>query len=139
MDYATYSDFNARYATRLDPAEVASHYLPYAAARLEALLAPGFTAPFSTNNLTARDLTLDLAYLLMLQRHREQGDREGLERMVLRRIRALNEGQEAMQTTSGESLFARAASGVVWGSTAPYRTVFGRKGAGDPEGGREEE
>jgi phage gp36-like protein len=118
MSYATYSDFTARYATRLEPAELTSHYLTYAAARLDGLLGAHFTVPFSANNVTARDLTIDLAYLLILQRSRESGDTGPLGAAVAGRLTALAAGREAMVTASGETLFARAAAGGVWSSTA---------------------
>ena len=116
--YATFSDFSARYATRLTADEVTSHYLPYAAARLGGLLGPYFTVPFSDNNVTARDLTLALAYLLLLQRSKDPGDARPLAGSVQARLSALADGREAMITSSGEALFAQAVRGGVWGSTA---------------------
>ena len=74
MSYATFSDFNTRYASRLSEAEINSHYLPYASARLEGLLGAAFTVPFSSNNLTARDLTIELAWLMVLRRGKGAGD-----------------------------------------------------------------
>jgi hypothetical protein len=118
MTYATYSDFSARYATRLGADEVTSHYLPYAAARLEGLLGPYFAVPFSSDNLTARDLTIDLAYLLLLQRSREPGDARPLAAAVGARLEALAAGREAMIAGSGTALFAAGAGGGVWSSTA---------------------
>ena len=133
MSYATYSDFNTRYATRMEPAEVESHYLPFATARLDSALAGAFAVPFSSNNLTARDLTLDLAYLLMLQRNREQGDRTALEESLQRRLSDLREGREAMLSDSGDSLFSSKAASTVWGGAARYHTVYGPDGAGGEE------
>ena len=126
MSYATYSDFSARYATRLSAEEVSSHCLPYAAARLEGVLGAHFPVPFSANNVTARDLTIDLAYLLVLQRSREPGDTRPLAESVRTRIAALAAGREAMMTTSGQALFAAGTAGGVWGSTvadSPYFAV----------------
>jgi hypothetical protein len=118
MSYATFSDFAARYATRLSADEVGSDYLPYAAARLEGWLAPYFTVPFSNNNVTARDLTIDLAYLLLLQRSKEPRDAQPLAAAVQARLDGLAAGREAMITSSGDALFADVARGGVWGSTA---------------------
>lgn len=122
--YATYSDFATRYGTRLGEAEVTSHYLPFAAARLEAALAPCFSVPFSANNVTARDLTIDLAYLMVLERGRDAGDGEALRTRLQARLTGLAAGTEAMMTASGEALHARTARGEVWGSRARYRPVF---------------
>jgi len=122
--YATYTDFNTRYSTKLDAAEIASHYLPFASARLDSMLAPFFTVPFSSNNVTARDLAVDLAYLLVLQRSREKGDGEELRSRTMERIQALAEGREAMLTDSGQPIYAASQGGVVWSNTARYRTIF---------------
>ena len=124
MIYATYSDFAARYATKLTEGEVNSHHLPFASTRLEGRLGPYFTVPFSLNNQTARDLTIDLAYLLVLQRSRDEADSEVMQRSLETRLAALVNGEQAMVTTSGETIFAHSARPVVWSTTARYRTVF---------------
>ena len=129
MSYATFSDFNARYSTKLMEAEVTSDFLPYASSRLEGLLGGHFTVPFSANNLTAKDLTIDLAYLMILQRSREPKDFQGFGRAVDTRLRSLTQGVEAMMTTSGEALFSGIAQKVVWSNTARYKTVFDLKDA----------
>ena len=143
MSYATFSEFTARYATKLTEAEVTSHYLPFATGRLEGLLGAYFSVPFSSNNLTAKDLTIDLAYLLVLQRSREPGDHEALKGRISDRIAALSQGAEAMMTTSGEALTASPAGDTVWSNTGRYKTVFDLRGAErqgvDPERLEEEE
>ena len=124
MVYATFSDFNARYATKLEEAVVTSHYLPFSSARLDGMLAPYFTVPFSANNITARDLSIDLAYLLILQRSKEPEDYEAFNRAVETRLTALAKGEEAMVTNSGEVLFADNSVEEVWSNTAPFKPVF---------------
>ena len=112
--YATYSEFTARYATKVSEAEVSSHLLPFASARLDAALAPYFNVPFSPTNLTAKDLTLDLAYLMILQRAKDPADASALGKSLGDRISALAMGRAAMVTESGELLYARAPQGAVW-------------------------
>lgn len=129
MSYATYAEFNARYSTKLTEAEVNSDYLPFATSRLEGLLGGHFTVPFSSNNMTAKDITIDLAYLMILQRSREPKDFEGFGRAVNTRLSALTQGAEAMMTTSGEAIFSGTAQNVVWSNTARYKTVFNLKDA----------
>jgi hypothetical protein len=125
MIYATYSDFSTRYATKLTAAEVSSHLLPFASARLEGALAPYFPVPFAGNNLTATDLTIDLAYLLVLQRSKEPGDASALARHLESRLAALAGAQAAMITSSGEQLYAQAPQSAVWAShEAGCRAVF---------------
>ena len=124
MAYATFSDFSTRYATGMSEADLSSHYLPFASSRLEALLAPYFTVPFSGNNLTARDLAMDLAYVLILQRSKEPKDSAALREHVEGRIAALAEGKESMITTSGEAIFALSAHVDVWSNTMDGAPVF---------------
>jgi len=118
MIYATYSDFSARYVTKLSEAEVSSHLLPFASARLEGALGPCFGVPFAANNLTATDLTLDLAYLLVLQRSKAPEDAAALEQAMRARLDALATGKAAMITSSGELLYAQATPSTVWASNA---------------------
>ena len=142
MPYATYDEFAARYPTRLTSAEVNSHVLPHAAARLEQRLARAFTVSFSDNNRTAADLTMDLAYLLILQRSKAPQEAEGLRAAVEARLDALADGREAMITTSGEALYAAPLEGDIWSNTTGYRPVFGlrdaREQAVDPQRLRDE-
>lgn len=141
MDYATYSDFAERYPTRLGAAEVTSHFLAPAARRLDAMLAGWFSVPFSANNVTARDLTLDLAQLLILQRSKSPQDGEALARSVTERVAALRNGSAAMVTDSGDALH-RSGEGGVWSSTRAYKPVFDLRDAPaqrvDPERLRDE-
>jgi hypothetical protein len=132
MIYATYSDFSTRYVTKLPAEEVSSHLLPFASARLEGALGPYFALPFGANNLTATDLTLDLAYLLVLQRSKEPGDASALAKSLEARLGALAGGQAAMITSSGELLYAQAPQSTVWASHGGRcRAVFD---LGGPDG-----
>ena len=129
MPYATYEDFATRYGTRIPAAEVNSHVLPFATARLEAQLAPAFSVPFSANNRTATDLTVDLAYLLVLQRSKAPQDADALQGTLEARLTRLRRGEEAMLTDSGDVLFAESPQGDVWSNTARYHPVFGLRDA----------
>ena len=124
MPYATWSEFSERYPTRLPEAEVASHFLVHAASRLESMLAGYFSVPFSANNLTAKDLNIDLAYLLILQRSKSPSDGRPLAELVSERIAALRAGREAMVTTSGAALYRASGDGPVWSTTQPFKPVF---------------
>lgn len=124
MTYADVQDFNGRYTTKLGDAEISSHFLFYATSRLDAMLAPYFTVPFSSNNLVARDLTIDLAYLMVLQRSKDSKDYEALKQKTEERIKALADGSEAMMTTSGGSLYSNSAGGGVWSNTSGGQTLF---------------
>jgi hypothetical protein len=123
MAYASYAEFHARYPTRLSEAEVSSHFLGPASRRLDALLAGWFNVPFSDNNLTAKDLTIDLAQMLLLQRSKEPQDWQALAGRIEQRAEDLREGREAMITSSGEAIH-RIPHGAVWSSTQEFKPVF---------------
>jgi len=129
MVYATLAQFGERYQTRLPDSELNSHHLLFASARLDSLLAPYFSVPFSANNATARDLAIDLAYLLILQRTKAPADAAPLSAAVEGRLAALAERRAAMMTDSGEALFADSARQEVWSDTSGARPVFD---LGDP-------
>jgi hypothetical protein len=138
MIYATFSDFSTRYVTKLPEAEVSSHLLPFASARLEGALGPYFAVPFAANNLTAADLTLDLAYLLVLQRGKAPGDAAALAKALESRLGALAGGTAAMITSSGELLYAQAPQSSVWASHGRGPAAFDLCG-GEPAGSPWEE
>lgn len=121
--YATYAQFRARYETRLSEHDLETHYLPYASARLDAMLGLHFPLPFAEENITARDLTIDLAYLLILQRYREEGPLEALRASIRERTNALIEGQEGMRLQDG-SLLRSQAPQRVWGKPAQRASVW---------------
>jgi len=128
MAYASFDEFSARYPTRLAEAEVTSHFLAPAAQRLEAMLAGWFSVPFSGNNLTAKDLAIDLAQLLLLQRSKDLRDWQSLAAHLERRVMDLREGREAMMTASGEAIH-RLPHGSVWSSTQDFKPIFDLRGA----------
>jgi hypothetical protein len=124
MAYATYSEFSERYPTRMSDAEVTSHFLAHAAHRLDSLLAGYFATPFSADNLTAKDLNMDLAYLMVLQRSKSPDDGAALAAAVAERIGALRAGREAMVTAGGAALYRASAEGGIWSTTQAFKPVF---------------
>ena len=136
MIYATFSEFSARYAAKVTEAEVNSHLLPFASARVEAALGPYFPVPFQGDNLTAKDLTLDLAYLIVLQRAKDPADAAALSKNLDGRLAALAAGRAAMISASGDLLFAQPQPGGVWSSHGRVESpVFdtGPSGPADPD------
>ena len=128
--YATFSYFTAVYSVKgVEQAEVASFWLPHASRRLDGRLAQAFTVPFSDNNITARDLTVHLAYLGMLHRTRVQDDSGELESKLDRWIAALSSGTEAMITDSGDVLRAHGPANDAWSTTQGEKSVFDMRDA----------
>lgn len=68
MALITWEDVQRKYAelgtsTKLDEREVDTYHIPYAVAELESRLSSVFATPFTEDNLTAKDLIVDLTYL----------------------------------------------------------------------------
>lgn len=107
----------------IDATMAGSHHLPHAEAELNGKLAPGFTVPFSTNNLTAVDLVTDLVYARIFQYSAPDKAKTVRERIDERCARLLK-GLEDMSTSSGTLHSNQAANGI-WSSTAGYTPAFG--------------
>ncbi len=74
--------------------------------------------------MTARDLNIDLAYLLILQRSKEPKDSDALQKQMAGSFKALVQGSQAMITSSGETLFAQSAGREIWSNTEEDIPVF---------------
>lgn len=101
--------------------EVGSAYLDYVEAQVEGLLAPAYTLPFSSNNLTVKDLCIDLAYIKIGTIKNEQ--REMLYKEFLERISRLVSGVEGMIDVDGTLIGRQGAA--AWSTTKDYHPVFG--------------
>lgn len=123
--YAVYSsEVTDRYPRVLTDSRggslIESAYLAPAEAELDARMAPYFPVPFSSNNLTAKDLVIDMTVLRM-GIYKES--MEVLRESVDARIKSLIDGTMFMVTTSG-TVAAQPSSGV-YSTTAAYHPVFG--------------
>lgn len=86
-NYATYVDFTAVYSVKgVSEAQINSAWLPYGTLRVNESLGGCFTTPFSSNNQTARDLSIHYAYLGILLRTRNQEDSEELKNDLILRV-----------------------------------------------------
>lgn len=83
-----------------DATEMTSNYITYAVAELEERLGGSFTVPFSSNNLTARDLAIDLTYC-KLYRVAAPEKAEAIDKQVSARISALVAGNATMMLIGG--------------------------------------
>ena len=66
--YIDWSDVAARHPSigvDFDATQVNSTHIPYIETQVDGLLAPAFTVPFSNNNLTVKDLCIELTYIRM--------------------------------------------------------------------------
>jgi hypothetical protein len=100
--YITPTNVLARYQQLTDvhsQSNIDSSFIPYAEAQVEAMLSPKWIAPFSSNNITAQDLSIDMTILktsvLKSEKH------EILWNFLKERIERLNMGKERMVTSAG--------------------------------------
>lgn len=85
-------------------------------------LASKFTVPFSSNNLTAKDLMIDETYYryMLTKQAKKAGE---MRKSLDSRIEKLLSGASSMVTDSGDILSREQT--VAWSSTMNYTPVFG--------------
>jgi len=94
-----------------------------AEAAVNARLASQYTTPFSNNNLTAKDLVIDMVYVQNnLTRQPEKA--QALKDYLDERFKALLNGSAEMLTSSGTVALV-AIGDTVWSSTEDYPPTFG--------------
>lgn len=101
-----------------------SAFVFYSENYIEQELAAGFTVPFSSNNVTAQDLMIDYAFYLT-QVYRDDATADTVLERINSRIKRLLDGDIAMVTTSGDTIFQSGAGGVIASTTEGYHPVFG--------------
>ena len=102
--------------------EVSPAYIDYAEADIDARLAKSFTTPFSNNNMTVRDLTIDDVYYRAGRFKFE--DAIAVHSAYLESIGALIDGKATMITNCGDLISASRAIGI-YSSTQSYHSSFG--------------
>lgn len=101
--------------------EVGSSFVGYVEAQVDGLLSKIYSVPFSSNNVTVKDLCIELAYIKIANIKHE--NRKELKKDFDDRIKGLVNGNERMLTTSGDILTP--VGETVWSSTMGYHPVFG--------------
>lgn len=87
---------------------------------LDARLGVAMVTPFSSDNVTAMDLSMWLTYLRLANLSKEEQSRHG--KTLEDRIARILAGDELMATTSGT---LASAGGTVWSTTEGYAPIFG--------------
>jgi len=103
---------------------VSSAFVHYAEAHIEQVLGSGFTIPFSSNNVTAKDLMIDETFY-RTQVFKDDEKSATMREQIDARIKALLSGDAAMITTSGDQLYQSGAMGTIFSTTEDYHPVFG--------------
>lgn len=127
MSLITYETIAARYselARALDATVVNSVHIPFAQAELEGKLGVGFTVPFSSNNLTAQDLCVDLVYARVYQ-FSAPDKVEKVREHIEARCMALLSGREDMKLIDGTLVHSTAVASAMWSRLGSYHPTFG--------------
>jgi len=124
--YATYAQFTQVYSVKgITEADISSYWLTYGALRVNESLGGVYTTPFSSNNETAKDLSIHFGYLGILYRTRNQTDSEELQKEMERRIKAIVDDNMPMILSDGSNYFADTDTTLdAWSSTQDYKPVF---------------
>lgn len=125
MPLINWADVNRRYPETLKHADATnadSSWVPFAIAELHARLAPRFTVPFSDNNMTAKDLAIDLTFA-RLYRYKDDEKAAAVTSYVAKQLDMLLAGTMSMLTSSGDLISAT--GGTVFSTTEDYHPVHG--------------
>lgn len=120
-----WNDVNIRYPETVklaDATQADSSWVPYAIRELEARLSTSYTVPFSINNMTAKDLAIDLTYA-KVYRYKDNEKAESISKYVSDQIADLIGGKMSMITDTGEVILG--SIGVMYSTTENYHPVFG--------------
>jgi hypothetical protein len=98
---------------------VNSYHVPYAEAELDGRLASRYTVPFSSDNLTAKEIAADLVYLRLGLLKSE--DRDAVRQEVDARISRLLRGDEVMASV-GDTI--QPSGEAVWSDNQGYSPMF---------------
>lgn len=125
MSLINWKDVNEAYpesAKLADATQADSVHVYFAVSELESRMAQRFTVPFSINNLTAKDLAIDLT-MMRLFKYKEPKKYDSLKKAVDERIAALFSGLQSMVLADGTTL--QSVGGTVYSTTEDYHPVFG--------------
>jgi hypothetical protein len=103
--------------------EVSSAFIAYAEASVDGLLAGQYTVPFSSNNLTAKDLSIDYTYWMTGRFKLE--DALSVYSSFHATIAMLKNGDQMMIVGSGSQISAGDANSGIYSSTQSYHSSFG--------------
>lgn len=121
--YITINDVGSMF-NRLDTVDttaINSYHIPYAEAYIEGALGNSFPIPFSSNNVTVKDLSLDMVYLRVSNLNFE--DRTAKLKEINDRLQRIRDGIEAMVTTDGTPL--QMIGDAVFSNTMTKNPTFG--------------
>ena len=126
VPYACYSDFAMAYTFNgVTPAQIDSYWLYHGSLRVNECFAHLYTTPFSSNNQTAKDLTIQFAALGIRCRTLNPEDSAELEKQVMARVTDITSGNRFMITTDGQAIQPdKNVLNQAWAQNQDYKPVF---------------
>ncbi len=124
MSFTNWNDLIIRYpgVSRAGGAsDVSSAFLNFSDNEINGLLSEYFTVPFSSNNMTAVDLSLELSYSRIGVTKVEASD--AIRKRVIERVARIKSGAESMMLLDGTVL--KSTGEVVYSSDKDYNHTFG--------------
>lgn len=122
--YINWEDVTTRYrefSTVSGAVEAGSFFIVYAEGMVDSLLATHYVTPFSNNNITVKDIAIDIAYIKSARLKSEEETR--LKDGVMDIIMKLRMGEISMVDEAGVVLQQH--GGSVYTNTGSYNSSFG--------------
>lgn len=122
--YINWDDIVLKYpatASRGGATEIGSAYIGYLEAEVDGKFSGFFTIPFSSNNITIRDICTDLAYSRI--GNFKIKERQEFQKSIMDRIDGIKMGAESMINDDGTAL--NSVGGTIHSNTQDYHPVFG--------------
>lgn len=131
--YATFSEFTQVYSINgVSQDEINNVWLPYGARRINEELGAAFTIPFSSNNETAKQLSIEFGYLGILLRTRDQNDSQEMREDLMDRIADIACHGKPMILTDGTGINpSKLTQAQFWSNTQDYKSVFDMRNASE--------
>lgn len=121
--YASFAQFTAVYSIRGAEQPTIDEFLVQGSTMVNEKLGSKFTTPFSSNNLTAMELSRDIAMYLLQVRTIAPGDSEEIKELIDDRVQSLMDGAP-MATEDGDSISTTDINNMVWSSNQDYKRTF---------------
>lgn len=124
--YIDWSDIVDRYPeieTLGGAAEIGETHINYAEAFIDGMLSDRFTPPFSNNNMTIKDLSIDAVYWRAGRFKFE--DAASIYSMTIQTISMLRKGELNMVDSGGNVLEVGEKTMGIYSSTESYHSAFG--------------
>lgn len=121
--YINWADLIGRYPS-LDTiggaSEIGSSWIGYIENQVDGLLAENYTVPFSNNNVTVKDLCIELVYARIGTLKIKES--ASIKKDIMDRVKRLNDGTEKMLDSSGTTI--EMVADAIWSETGDYAPTF---------------